>query len=278
MYVHYASGTMWNQLFLNKKNADVNDLEGVCLSTFTGCQLPFFCSTAAQCEAAAAVADLRALVLCKAAALPVVVHGSGATFLKIQLVRSADWEILCALVLPCFASPCFCVLCFCNGRDTCFCASLMVVAGGAHVSFLSHHTTMRVFTNVCKCITGEKYQRHCVFTCTSGLRIWPFSCMQQCVWFVNVSGNGANRGSEEVFCDNKGHTQPRGELETNMLGPNKPWILLGSKAGCLRLSDECEGSECGRYPSVSDANIWRLSAAALNIWNKKTLYDVLSGW
>lgn len=85
----YVSGTMWNQLFLNKKKANANDLEGVCLSAFTGCQLPFFCSTAAQCEAAAAaaVADLGALVLCKAAALLVAEHGRGATSLQNQLDR-----------------------------------------------------------------------------------------------------------------------------------------------------------------------------------------------
>lgn len=46
-------------LFLIKK-PNVSDLEGVRLSAFTGCQLPFFCSTAAQCEAAAAVCDLEA--------------------------------------------------------------------------------------------------------------------------------------------------------------------------------------------------------------------------
>lgn len=62
----------------------MNDLEGVCLFAFTECQPPFFCSTAAQCEAAAAVADLGALALCKAAAFLVVEHGRGATFLQNQ--------------------------------------------------------------------------------------------------------------------------------------------------------------------------------------------------
>lgn len=65
----------------------MNDLEGVCLSAFTGCQLPFFCSTAAQCEAAAAVADLGTLVLCKAAALLVAEHGRDVTFLQNQQDR-----------------------------------------------------------------------------------------------------------------------------------------------------------------------------------------------
>ncbi len=85
------------------KNANVNDLEGVCLSAFTGCQLPFSCSTAAQCEAAAAVADLGALVLCKAAALLVAEHGRGATFLQIQLDRRS--QVL--IERPCVHEHCF---------------------------------------------------------------------------------------------------------------------------------------------------------------------------
>lgn len=85
---------MWNQFILNKK-INVSDLEGVRLSAFTGCQLPFFCSTAAQCEAAAAVCDLGALVLCKAAALLVVEHGSGATFLQYQVNRRRQVHKIC---------------------------------------------------------------------------------------------------------------------------------------------------------------------------------------
>lgn len=85
---------MWNQFILNKK-INVSDLEGVRLSAFTGCQLPFFCSTAAQCEAAAAVCDLGALVLCKAAALLVVEHGSGATFLQYQVNRRRQVQKIC---------------------------------------------------------------------------------------------------------------------------------------------------------------------------------------
>lgn len=82
-------------LFLIKKT-NVSDLEGVHLSAFTGCQLPFFCSTAAQCEAAAAaVCDLGALVLCKAAALLVVEHGSDATFLQYQVNRRRQVHKIC---------------------------------------------------------------------------------------------------------------------------------------------------------------------------------------
>lgn len=96
-----------NCFLIKKKKAKVDDLEGVCFSAFTGCQLPFFCSTAAQCEAAAAVADLGALVLCKAAALLVAGHGSNATFLH-QEQTERSW---CALLLLCFCiASCLCVV------------------------------------------------------------------------------------------------------------------------------------------------------------------------
>lgn len=104
IYVRRASGAMWNQLFLNKKKkkAKGNDLEGVCLSAFTECQLPFFCSMAAQCEAAAAAAgaDLGELgVLCKAAAPPVAGRGSDAASANHKSGGESS-----ALELLCFAS------------------------------------------------------------------------------------------------------------------------------------------------------------------------------
>lgn len=65
---------------------------------FSGCQLPF-CSTAAQCEAAAAaVVDLGALVLCKAAA-PLVVDTQNRCYISAKPTRqeetTADWGNLC---------------------------------------------------------------------------------------------------------------------------------------------------------------------------------------
>lgn len=66
---------------------------------FLGVSSPLFPSTAAQCEAAAAaVADLRALVLCKAAAL-LVVKRQNRCYISAKPTRqeetSADWGNLC---------------------------------------------------------------------------------------------------------------------------------------------------------------------------------------
>lgn len=178
----------------------MNDLEGVCLSTFTGCQLPFYCSTAAQCEAAAAVADLGELVLCKAAALLVVEHGNGATFLQNQPDRRCQVLIERACVQEyCFVLHClvFCVLCMCDGGG----------GRGAHayVIFLclSHRTTVCGFH---KCVSASLKKSICGTVCSlahqgSGCghstvymsETVCVICKCQCKWHVNI-------GSEEVLC------------------------------------------------------------------------------
>lgn len=75
---------MKNQLFLKGKK------KLLCSMAFSGCQLPFFCSTAAQCEAAAAaVVDLGALVLCKAAA-PLVVETQNRCYISAKPTRQKE--------------------------------------------------------------------------------------------------------------------------------------------------------------------------------------------
>lgn len=158
-----------NCFLIKKKKAKVDDLEGVCFSAFTGCQLPFFCSTAAQCEAAAAVADLGALVLCKAAALLVAGHGSNATFLH-QEQTSADWKELVCIIVALFLHR-LVFVCWV------FAVGSVFVCGWwwwVCMTFLSYHTTICVFPSVCKCITGEKYLWYYVFTSRSGLRLCAF--------------------------------------------------------------------------------------------------------
>lgn len=114
---------MWNQLFLNKKTQCewLRRCRLVCIYWVSAALLLLQCE--AQ-RAAAAVADLRRLVLSKAAAL-LVVGTQRRCNISANPARkgktSADWVSLCTLVLLCIASPCFCVLCFCSGGGMCVC-------------------------------------------------------------------------------------------------------------------------------------------------------------
>lgn len=82
--------------FLIRKKSHVDDLKGVCFSTFTGCHLLLFCSAAAaaHCEAAAAVADLAGWVFCKATPPLVAKEGNDTT-----PQTSAIWETLDNILL-----------------------------------------------------------------------------------------------------------------------------------------------------------------------------------
>lgn len=103
-----------------------------------------------QLSMSAAMVDLGGLVLCKAAALLVVEHGSGATFHLSQPDRRR--QVLtgraCVICIVLYHIALFlCVWCFYSGSDTCLCVCVwyMVVVEGASVTFLSHHTTLCVF-------------------------------------------------------------------------------------------------------------------------------------
>lgn len=184
---HYESGTMWNQLFFNKTK-NVNDLKCVCLYAFTGCQLPLLCSTAPQCEAAAAVTDLAGLFLCKAAAPLVVGHGSYATFQlnngrwrQVQVERA--WVIL-HCVLQCQWHMCACV---------CLCVHVwfVVVVKWSGMTFLSHHTTLCVFpmfvsASLESCICGTTHPSSvCTYLTRSVYETVCMICKCQWKWHTN---------------------------------------------------------------------------------------------
>lgn len=129
-----------------------------------------------QLSMSAAMVDLGGLVLCKAAALLVVEHGSGATFHLSQPDRRR--QVLtgraCVICIVLYHIALFlCVWCFYSGSDTCLC--VCVVYGGCgrgerDVSVSSHNIVC--VSDVCKCIIGERYLWHYVFPCTS----WRSRC------------------------------------------------------------------------------------------------------
>lgn len=214
---------------------------------------PVFCSAVAQCETAAAVAVLGGLVLCKAAAHLVVETW------KMHFNSEADWST--------------------RGQDTTsnwtwwilllyvvllqrrkYMCGWITVGGGRRTEVhgtvwrLSHHTTTLVFLFV----TISLY----LHVLAQAAFTWPFH-----IWTtvdVNVSVGTPSVLLKKccvVLCDNKGHTQPKGEPETNPWGPNKPWNLPDSIAGSHCLPDSFIRCECGWHVYVVDIRILKLDAA-----------------
>ncbi len=174
--------------FLIKKKVNVNDLEGVCLSAFTGCQLPFVCSTAAQCEAPAAVTDLGVLVFVQSCSTP---SGRSLMWSYIsakptrQEETSDDWKSFSGLALLCIAMPFFLSVCCVFAVEGTH-GFVCMFDGGRGRWVVSSH-------NMCylMCASASLAQAVC---------IWPFRCMKLCVWFVKVSGNDVSKEVLKKWC------------------------------------------------------------------------------
>lgn len=164
----YAPGTIWNQLFLNKKKSQCEWWRRCLL--VCRCQLPFLCSIAAQCEAAAAVADLGRAGFVQSCSNPS--GGNAEEALHFYKTNQAGVliERACAWVLLCIAWPC---VCMCDSGGTRMQNKNLIFLCP---SVRTHNKLLHVFTYVCKCISL------CIH-----LHMWA-SCVCR-AWFVNVSGN-----------------------------------------------------------------------------------------
>lgn len=197
---------------------------------FSGCQLPFFCSTAAQCEAAAAaVVDLGALVLCKAAA-PLVVETQNRCYQpdrRRQLLTEG------------------------------ICVDKYCIALQAYVTFLSvsSHKNMCVFLSVCAML--EKTLWH-FDICAQAVCVWPFFHIYETACLICKCQRRASGRSEDVFCCVTIKDTHNWQAGSKHMRGNKPWILSGSNTGCLCLWSGFEDSECSRYLPVSDVEICKI--------------------
>lgn len=125
IYVHYTSGTMWNQLFFNKKKSQCEWLRRCLLVSiyWVSARLLLLHSSTAwsssSCGRFGSAGFVQSCSTPSGGNTEEVPHfckpsqtGGGECWLR---------ESLCAWVLLCIAPPCFCVLWFCNGRDMCVC-------------------------------------------------------------------------------------------------------------------------------------------------------------
>lgn len=189
MNVRYVSGTMWNQLFLNKKKSQCEWFRRCLLVCVYWVSAPLRLLHSRSVWGSSSCDGFGSAGFVQSCSTP---SGRTLTWSYIsakptrQEETSDDWKSFSALALLCIALPFFflsvCCVFAVEGTHGFVC----MFDGGRGRWVVSSH-------NMCylMCASASLAQAVC---------IWPFRCMKPCVWFVKVSGNGVPKVVLKKWC------------------------------------------------------------------------------